>query len=88
MIAPPDPDRRPDLFTVTVDGIPAQLVRPSDTSAPTWYAYDDGAPLGALYATREEGGAWMWRAQIDAAAHADLADAVRALRGPRKGTSR
>lgn len=81
------PDRRPDLFTVTVDGVPAQLVRPADTSAPSWYAYDASAPLGALYAICEEGGEWTWRVQIAAAAFASLEDAVRALRGPQKGAS-
>lgn len=69
----------PDLFTREVDQRTVQFVRPADTEEPSWYAYEDDQPLGALRADTQHGTtAWVLQQTQDR--HHDLDDAVRALR--------
>lgn len=78
------PTTLPDLFAHEVDAHPVQFVRPADTDRPSWYAYEDGQPLGAVHADAEDG-TTTWVVEATHGRHQDLDDAVRSLRQLRAG---
>ncbi|MFD7163703.1 3'-5' exonuclease [Streptomyces violascens] len=81
----PDPRNWADIFTVTVDTVPVNCIRPIDTDRPTWGIYKDGHHtytdyLGTLHARTDSDG--LWHVQKTQERHTTLADAIRTLRRP------
>lgn len=76
-----DPTGWDDLFVQDVDDHPVRFVKPADTDGPTWTLYQDEVYLGTVSA-HPDGHRPRWRIHATGRIHHDLADAVRALRGP------
>ncbi|GAB2897110.1 hypothetical protein GCM10027074_75580 [Streptomyces deserti] len=73
-----------DIFITTIDTVPVECIRPSDTDRPTWCIYTPGSYrpedyLGTLHARDTDG---LWHVQATGERHASFADAVRTLRRP------
>ncbi|MFE3557337.1 3'-5' exonuclease [Streptomyces sp. NPDC059193] len=80
--APLDPATLADQFRRLIDGLPADFVRPADTTDPVWVVYQESQPLGTVSALRTEE-ATTWRIQASGERMHALDDTVRALRRPR-----
>jgi DNA polymerase-3 subunit epsilon len=79
-----NPQTWSDIFITTIDTVPIECIRPSDTDRPTWCIYAPGSYrpedyLGTLHALDTAG---LWHVQATGERHASFADAVRALRRP------
>ncbi|MFC7994465.1 hypothetical protein ACFUV2_34920 [Streptomyces pilosus] len=74
-----DPQTWGDIFITTIDTVPVECIRPSDTDRPTWCIYTPGSYrpedyLGTLHARDTDG---LWHVQATGECHASFADAVR-----------
>ncbi|MEV7817109.1 hypothetical protein AB0P05_41580 [Streptomyces flaveolus] len=74
-----DPQTWSDIFITTIDTVPVECIRPSDTDRPTWCIYTPGSYrpedyLGTLHARDSDG---LWHVQTTGERHASFADAVR-----------
>jgi DNA polymerase-3 subunit epsilon len=76
-----DPADWDDLFARAVDERTVHFVRPADTDRPTWAVYEAALYLGSVTAQSDTGEP-LWRVQGHHETHADLDDAIRALRRP------
>ncbi len=79
-----DPQTWSDIFITTIDTVPIECIRPSDTDRPIWGIYTPGSYrpedyLGTLHARDTDG---LWHVQATGERHASFADAVRTLRRP------
>ncbi|UQW99144.1 hypothetical protein [Streptomyces sp. RerS4] len=80
-----DPRTWHDICTTTIDAVPVECIRPSDTDRPTWCVYPPGRHgpedyLGTLHARDIDG---FWYVQATGERHISLADALRTLQDAR-----